>query len=48
MPTWTRHLYEHNPLAIAKGEVNGYSVVHKFGANNFTMVLVKNTLRGEP
>jgi hypothetical protein len=33
MPTWTRHLYEHNPLAIAKGEVNGYSVVHKFGAN---------------
>jgi hypothetical protein len=33
MPTWTRHLYEHDPLAIAKGEVHGYSVVHKFGAN---------------
>jgi hypothetical protein len=33
MPTWDRHLYEHDPLAIAKGESNGYSVVHKFGAN---------------
>lgn len=33
MTTWTRHLYEHDPLAIAKGESNGYSVVHKFGAN---------------
>ena len=32
MTTWTRHLYEHNPLAIAKGEVNGYSSIHKFGA----------------
>lgn len=32
MTTWTRHLYEHNPLAIAKGEVNGYSSEHKFGA----------------
>jgi hypothetical protein len=33
MATWTRHLYEHDPLAIAKGESNGYSVVHGFGAN---------------
>ena len=33
MPTWTRHLYEHNPLAIAKGEVNGYSVRNIFGYN---------------
>lgn len=33
MSTWTRHLYEHDPLAIAKGESNGYSFVHKFGAN---------------
>lgn len=32
MPTWTRHLYEHDRLAIAKGEVNGHSGVHKFGA----------------
>lgn len=31
MTTWTRHLYEHNPLAIAKGEVNGYSVLNVFG-----------------
>ena len=34
MPTWTRHLYEHNPLAIAKGEVNGYSVRNIFGYNS--------------
>ena len=34
MPTWTRHLYEHNPLAIAKGEVNGYSVRNLFGYNS--------------
>jgi hypothetical protein len=33
MPTWTRHLYEHDPLAIAKGEVNGYSVRNIFGYN---------------
>lgn len=33
MTTWTRHLYEHDYLAIAKGESNGYSAVHKFGAN---------------
>ena len=33
MTTWARHLYEHNHLAIAKGESNGYSAVHKFGAN---------------
>ena len=32
MTTWTRHLYEHDRLAIAKGEVNGYSSEHKFGA----------------
>lgn len=32
MATWTRHLYEHDPLAIAKGEVNGYSSEQKFGA----------------
>jgi hypothetical protein len=31
MTTWTRHLYEHDPLAIAKGESNGYSVVNMFG-----------------
>ena len=34
MPTWTRHLYEHDPLAIAKGEVNGYSVRNLFGYNS--------------
>ena len=32
MTTWTRQLYEHDYLAIAKGESNGYSSVHKFGA----------------
>lgn len=32
MPTWTKHLYEHDRLAIAKGEVSGHSFVHKFGA----------------
>ena len=31
MSTWARHLYEHDPLAIAKGEVNGYSVLNIFG-----------------
>ena len=31
MTTWARHLYEHDPLAIAKGESNGYSVVNLFG-----------------
>jgi len=31
MTTWARHLYEHDPLAIAKGEVNGYSVLNIFG-----------------
>lgn len=31
MTTWSRHLYEHDPLAIAKGEVNGYSVLNVFG-----------------
>jgi hypothetical protein len=33
MTTWTRQLYEHDPLAIAKGGSNGYSFIHKFGAN---------------
>lgn len=32
MTTWTRQIYEHDRLAIAKGEVNGYSSEHKFGA----------------
>lgn len=31
MTTWARHLYEHDPLAIAKGEVNDYSVLNIFG-----------------
>lgn len=31
MTTWARHLYEHDPLAIAKGEANGYSVLNIFG-----------------
>ena len=31
MSTWARHLYEHDPLAIAKGEVNDYSVINIFG-----------------
>ena len=31
MTTWARHLYEHDPLAIAKGEVNDYSVINVFG-----------------
>lgn len=34
MPTWTRNLYEHNPLAIAKGESNDYSVRNIFGYNS--------------
>lgn len=33
MTTWSRHLYEHDPLAIAKGESNDYSVVNIFGYN---------------
>jgi hypothetical protein len=33
MTTWTRHLYEHDPLAIAKGESNGYEVRNIFGYN---------------
>jgi len=33
MTTWARQLYEHDYLAIAKGESNNYSAVHKFGAN---------------
>lgn len=33
MPTWTRHLYEHNTLAVSKGESNGYETVYKFGYN---------------
>lgn len=33
MPTWTRHLYEHDPLAVSKGESNGYLPVYKFGYN---------------
>tara|TARA_R110000822_G_scaffold81327_1_gene193261 strand:+ start:750 stop:1469 length:720 start_codon:yes stop_codon:yes gene_type:complete len=34
MSTWARHLYEHDPLAIAKGEVNDYSVRNIFGYNS--------------
>lgn len=34
MTTWTRHLYEHDPLAMAKGESNGYSTVNIFGYNS--------------
>ena len=33
MPTWTRHLYEHDHLAVSKGESNGYLPVYKFGYN---------------
>lgn len=33
MTTWTRHLYEHNPLAISKGESNDYSARNIFGYN---------------
>jgi len=33
MTTWTRHLYEHEPLAISKGESNGYRLLYKFGYN---------------
>lgn len=33
MTTWTRHLYEHDHLAISKGESNDYSTVYKFGFN---------------
>lgn len=33
MTTWARHLYEHNPLAISKGEVNDYAVRNIFGYN---------------
>jgi len=31
MTTWARHLYEHDPLAISKGEVNDYEVRNIFG-----------------
>jgi hypothetical protein len=31
MTTWTRHLYEHDPLSISKGESNGLSVRNIFG-----------------
>ena len=31
MSTWTRHLYENDPLAIAKGESKGLSVRNIFG-----------------
>lgn len=31
MSSWSRHLYEHDALAIAKGEVNDYSVLNIFG-----------------
>ena len=33
MTTWTRHLYEHDYLAIAKGESNGYAPRNIFGYN---------------
>lgn len=33
MTTWTRHLYEHDPLSISKGESNGLSVRNLFGYN---------------
>ena len=33
MPTWTRHLYEHDPLAVSKGESTGYKTLFKFGFN---------------
>ena len=33
MTTWTRHLYEHDPLAIAKGESNDYEPRNIFGYN---------------
>jgi len=33
MTTWTRHLYEHDYLAIAKGESNGYASRNIFGYN---------------
>ena len=33
MTTWSRHLYEHDPLAIAKGESNGYEARNIFGYN---------------
>lgn len=33
MTTWSRLIYQHDPLAIAQGDVNYYSSIHKFGAN---------------
>lgn len=33
MTTWSKLLYQHDNLAIAQGDVNYYSSVHKFGAN---------------
>lgn len=33
MTTWTRHLYEHDYLAIAKGESNNYEPRNIFGYN---------------
>ena len=34
MTTWTRYLYEHDYLAIAKGESNDYSARNIFGYNS--------------
>ena len=33
MTTWSKLLYQHDPLAIAQGDVSYYSSVQKFGAN---------------
>ena len=34
MTTWARHLYENDYFAIAKGESNGHSFIHKNGYNS--------------
>ena len=33
MPTWTRKLYEHTDLAIARGFTEGHKALYKFGYN---------------
>ena len=53
MTTWSRHLYEHDPLAIAKGESNDYEPRNIFGYNslvetNFIPCWENNTAYTQP
>ena len=53
MTTWTRHLYEHDYLAIAKGESNDYTPRNIFGynaliGNSFIPAWENNTAYTQP